>query len=84
MKTSIREKIGDWVQHLAWAILGQQCDCGHNPFNRLARWFDRPVFESYGDDMTPLNWQTATTYWLGSRLCDLALWIYEPEKEPVS
>jgi hypothetical protein len=77
---NVREEVGDFVQHLAWAFLGQECDCGHNPLNGLARWFAKPVFESYGDDddMTPLNWQTATTYWVGSRLCDLALWIYTP------
>ena len=83
---NMREDVGDLIQHLAWAIIGQECDCGHNPFNRLARWFSKSVFESYDDNMNALNWQTKTTFFVGSRLSDLSLWIYtppfgEPEKE---
>ena len=35
MKTmkQIREDLSDFVQHLGWAFLGQECDCGYNKFN---------------------------------------------------
>ena len=78
---NVREDVGDLIQHFAWAVMGQECDCGHNPFNRLARWFSKPVFESYGDDddMTPLNWQTKTTSFVGGRLSDFSIWLMHPE-----
>ena len=39
----MRQKLADFVQHLSWAVIGQECDCGHNPFNPLARFMDRHV-----------------------------------------
>ena len=39
----MRQWLVDFIQHLAWAIIGQECDCGHNPFNALARFMDRHV-----------------------------------------
>ena len=85
MKTmkQIRENLSDFIQHLGWAFLGQECDCGHNKFNWLARYFHQPLFERYGDDddMTPLNWQTAVTYWLGYHLGELSIWIIKNDLE---
>ena len=87
MRMNVREELGDLVQHFAWAVFGQECDCGHNPFNRLARWSaGRAWLSCYDDDLNALNWQTAAVFWLGSQLSDLSLWIYtppfgEPEKE---
>jgi hypothetical protein len=43
MKPMKNETLADFFQHIAWALGGQQCDCGHNPFNGLARWCDKYV-----------------------------------------
>lgn len=76
----IRENLGDLIQHFAWAVFGQECDCGHNPFNRLARWSaSRAWLSCYDDELEPLNWQTAAAFWLGSRLGDFSIWLMHPE-----
>jgi hypothetical protein len=33
-------KLGNQLTHFGWALWGQGCDCGHNPFNRLADCID--------------------------------------------
>ena len=77
---NVREDVGDLIQHFAWAVMGQQCDCGHNPFNRLARWFNRPSFEAYDDELNALNWQTKMTFFVGGRLSDFSIWLMETGK----
>jgi len=41
LKDRVQEEIGDFLCHFGWAIWGQECDCGYNPFNRLARFMQR-------------------------------------------
>lgn len=40
------EKLSDFFTHLGWALWGQECECGKNPFNWLAYhilpWMDDP------------------------------------------
>ena len=77
---NIREDVGDFIQHFAWALWGQQCDCGYNWFNRMARWFERqPWASQFDDDLNPLNWQTKATWIVGSRLSDFSIWLMYPE-----
>jgi len=38
--TDMRQKLADFITHAGWALMGQPCDCGHNPFNRLAYFVD--------------------------------------------
>jgi len=33
----MRNFLGKHLIHFGWAIWGQECDCGHTPFNGLAR-----------------------------------------------
>ena len=33
--------IGNCALHFGWALFGQECDCGHNLFNWLARGVQR-------------------------------------------
>ncbi len=36
----MREWIGTQMLHFGWALFGQECDCGDNHFNWLARQID--------------------------------------------
>ena len=84
-----REIASDFVSHVGWMFHGQECDCGHNPFNGAARWFQKPAFQQYDDDLNALNWRTASTYWIGAKLADLSIWIIKDdlvfgEPEPIT
>lgn len=35
--------------HFGWAIFGQECDCGHNRFNWLARWIGEGNWTDEGE-----------------------------------
>jgi hypothetical protein len=57
----LRDEFGELCLHLGWAFLGQECDCGHNPFNWLARLIGPGKF----DDDKPHGF-TRITYPIGS------------------
>lgn len=65
----MRETIGNLLLHLGWAIGGQGCDCGDNPFNRLADFMDKRVNrEDLWDDLEPRTW------WLKA-ICYVSEWL---------
>jgi len=73
----MREKIANFLQHLSWALGGQQCDCGSNPFNSLARWMDQRVNadDQWSENFEPIGrWSRAIdkpSTWLSK----LGMWI---------
>ena len=48
----MRNAIGEFLIHLGWAIWGQECDCGHNPFNGLARFIARFLPDRESEEMS--------------------------------
>lgn len=54
--------------HFGWALLGQECDCGHNRFNWLARLIGEG---KWTDDLEPANLSTRLKYNVGNGLVQL-------------
>lgn len=56
----------DWfaghLLHFGWAFLGQECDCGHNRFNWLARLIGDGQWD---DDGEPSNRLTRIKFEIG-------------------
>lgn len=68
----MRDTLGDFFLHLGWALMGQGCDCGHNPFNRLAGFMDKRVNRpELWDDLEPKPWWLKGLAFVSERLMAL-------------
>lgn len=69
------EKLSDFFTHLGWALWGQECNCGSNPFNWLAERLD-----PYMND--PNKWDDDTMtllpgYWAERALSRIGFFFYD-------
>lgn len=49
MKRPLRIWLAEHLLHFGWALFGQECDCGHNRFNWLARLIGEGEWDDDGD-----------------------------------
>ena len=77
------ERVADFFSHLGWAFMGQECDCGSNPFNWFARFMQRflPEDDWVEDSDTYRNWWQRAFFEVGCYFCDLGVKFYEPPTE---
>lgn len=70
----LREEVADLLLHLGWAFFGQECECGHNPFNWMARRIDG---EAGWDDERdcPVGFRHKIKWHVGHRLVLAAGWL---------
>lgn len=65
--------LSDFFTHLGWAFWGQECECGHNPFNWLARLTAPHMtdLENWNDRGEPTTRRGRLLYWVGERIYEL-------------
>lgn len=61
-RRSFRIWLAEHLLHIGWAIMGQECHCGDNRFNWLARLQDEG---QWTDDGEPANLWTSATLCVG-------------------
>lgn len=61
----MRAWIAEHLLHIGWALFGQECDCGHNRFNHLARWIGEG---KWTDDLEPADLRTKIKWHIGNAL----------------
>lgn len=54
--------IAEMMLHFGWALFGQECNCGGNYFNCLARWMGEG---NWTDDLEPADLWTSLKYHVG-------------------
>jgi len=75
-----REHTSSFIYHAGWACVGQECDCGHNPFNGLAKRVDPWMngadnwVETDGA-FAPRGVLRKALYAVGSALMKLGAWV---------
>lgn len=71
------QKLSDFCQHLAWAIVGQECSCKSNPFNKLAYWCDKHVNadDQWDDDLNTIGWKATIACKVAKPITRLSNWL---------
>ena len=61
----MRDWLSNHLLHIGWAIFGQECECGHNRFNWLARLIGHG---NWTDNLEPADRWTAIKHRAGDAL----------------
>lgn len=67
-RRTFRIWLAEHFLHLGWALFGQECDCGANRFNWLARMIGEGQWDDEGE---PANHRTWIKHWCGAGLVGL-------------
>ena len=71
--------LAEHLLHIGWAMMGQECACGYNRFNWLARLMGEG---QWIDGREPATRWTAIKCWVGERLIDAHGRLYSSAQGP--